>query len=264
MIFQLSNSTTKQLSKLIVFFAVLLGCFFVRLHNVSADNVTDSDMDGISDQLETQYFYTNPNNIDTDGDSFDDRTEIYNGFSPWAKDVKLRQSDVDGDGLNDDWEIKLGTDLKSSDTDSDSYSDYNEVINGYSPTDPGSRKVEKKIAVNIATFDLEYYNDGVKLDSFKVSTGRNGWPTPRGEFTVLDKVPSKNYGGGNYGFYYPNTKWNLHFTTAKNKLRYFIHGAYWHDEFGKKNMSSGCVNVRYNDMEDLYNWASIGTKVVIK
>ena len=60
---------------------------------------------------------------------------------------------------------------------------------------------------------------------------------------------------------YPNTKWNMHFTTQY--YRYYIHGAYWHDNFGVLPVSGGCVNVRYEDMEDLYNFTEIGTNVTI-
>jgi len=77
---------------------------------------------------------------------------------------------------------------------------------------------------------------------------------------ILDKVPSKNYGGTGYNFHYPNTKWNLHFTTTK--YRYYIHGAYWHDNFGHP-MSHGCVNVSYENMEQLYEWADLETKLQI-
>ena len=86
-------------------------------------------------------------------------------------------------------------------------------------------------------------------------------PTPQGEFKILAKVPSKNYGGTGFGFSYPNTKWNLHFTTRY--WRYYIHGAYWHDNWGNV-MSHGCVNVSYENMEPLYWWTQIGTKVVIE
>ena len=82
--------------------------------------------------------------------------------------------------------------------------------------------------------------------------------TPEGEFKILDKVPVKHYGGGDFD--YPNTKWNLHFTT--DYWRYYIHGAYWHDNFGQQ-MSHGCVNVDYEHMEPLYWWTQYDTKVII-
>ena len=85
-------------------------------------------------------------------------------------------------------------------------------------------------------------------------------PTPTGDFEILAKVPIKNYGGSGFNFSYPDTKWNLHFTTRY--WRYYIHGAYWHDNFGQP-MSHGCVNVSYENMEPLYWWAEVGTKVKI-
>jgi len=42
---------------------------------------TDTDKDGLSDQLETVYG-TNPNKADTDGDGFSDGDEIKNGYNP--------------------------------------------------------------------------------------------------------------------------------------------------------------------------------------
>ena len=42
-------------------------------------------------------------------------------------------------------------------------------------------------------------------------------------------------------------------------FNYYIHGAYWHNKFGKQ-MSHGCVNVSYANMEGLYQWAEKGDK----
>lgn len=42
-----------------------------------------------------------------------------------------------------------------------------------------------------------------------------------------------------------------------------IHGAYWHTSFGKR-YSSGCVNLPPDTARILYEWAELGTLVVIK
>jgi lipoprotein-anchoring transpeptidase ErfK/SrfK len=87
-----------------------------------------------------------------------------------------------------------------------------------------------------------------------------GNTTPKGEYSVLAKVPVIDYKGANYD--YPGTKWNLRFKLqAKGNL--YIHGAYWHHNFGHP-MSHGCVNVSYADMEPLYGWADVGTQVTIQ
>ena len=96
------------------------------------------------------------------------------------------------------------------------------------------------------------------LDSFLISGGLTYTPTPKGEYSVLNKIPVKRYLGSGYDF--PNTKWNLHFLTQR--LGFYIHGAYWHDNFGHP-MSHGCVNVHYNQMGRLYDFTEMGTRVEI-
>ncbi|MEK7103417.1 MAG: L,D-transpeptidase family protein [Patescibacteria group bacterium] len=234
-------------------------------HAAPGDSVPllDSDSDGLSDEAERLIYYSNPSIADTDGDGYSDGDEIKNGFSPINnKNISLKLLDADKDGLNDDWEIKLKSDLMKPDTDGDGIKDGKEVIDGFSPTSIDKKTVAKKIEVNVKNFTLKYYNGGVLLDSILVSTGAWGYPTPRGTFAVLKKKPTVNYGGTGYGYSYPGTKWNLHFTSRK--YGYFIHGAYWHNNFGKKNVSHGCVNVAYKDMERLYNWSQVGTPVHVQ
>lgn len=247
----------------LILFFVICNLFFASSVR-AADLTTDTDGDGLSDYKEVNIYGTSIYLDDTDKDGFKDGEEVSHGYSPLKAKLKLKEVDTDKDGLNDDWELKLGSNPLIKDTDGDGVKDGDEVKNGTSPTSKDAAKVEKRIAVDVAKFDLLYYYGATLLDSIKVSTGIKSMPTPRGEFTVLKKVPSKNYGGTGYDFYLPNTKWNLHFTTGKNGLRYYVHGAYWHNLFGIKNVSHGCVNVAYKDMERLYNWADVGTKVVIK
>lgn len=220
----------------------------------------DSDQDGLTDQQEINIYYTDPDKADTDNDTFSDGTEVNSGYSPLLGDnKKMIQADSDKDGLNDAWELTLGTGLMNQDSDNDGYQDGIEVISGHDPLNPQPIKVEKLIKVNLASQRLEYYFGGKTLGSFAISGGVKSMPTPKGNFTVLKKIPLKNYGGANY--YYPNTKWNLNF--YNKKYGYYIHGAYWHNKFGQP-MSHGCVNVSYENMEPLYNWAQVGTKVVIE
>ncbi len=239
----------------------VLTLFFCFYPNFAAAKAVDSDADGISDEKETSFFHTDPKNPDTDGDGINDWQEIQDGSSPrHAGNVRLSSLDSDNDGLIDSWEIRIGTDLLNPDSDNDGYSDWTEVKNSYNPNNQNRVKIEKLIKVSIADQKLAYYFGKTKLDEFKISSGVRGMETPQGEFSILDKVPSKNYGGYGYNFYYPDTKWNLHFTTKK--YRYYIHGAYWHDKFGQP-MSHGCVNVAYKDMEKLYTFAQVGTKLLI-
>lgn len=240
-----------------IFFVLLLFPIFC----LSVQNNLDSDKDGLTDQQELEIYFTDPNNPDTDNDSYTDAHEINYGYSPrHADNKKLIEVVSDKDYLNDKWELILGTGLMNPDSDGDLYLDGTEIAASYDPLNPKPVKKEKLIRVSIANQYLEYFYDNKLMDSFPVSAGKSYTPTPKGEFKVLAKVPSKNYGGNGFNFYYPNTKWNLHFTT--NYWRYYIHGAYWHNNFGNP-MSSGCVNVSYDNMEPLYWFAQLGTKIII-
>ena len=224
-------------------------------------DLADSDGDGLTDEQETKIYFTDPLTADTDGDGYGDLTEIGNGYSPRrGGGARLIDVDSDNDYLNDAWELTLGTGLMDPDSDGDLYLDGTEVAASYDPLDPAPNKKEKLIKVDLARQRLEYFFAGKQFGAFPISGGIRSMPTPKGEFMILDKQPSKDYGGRGFGFYFPDTKWNLHFATKR--WRYYIHGAYWHNDFGRPK-SHGCVNVSYKDMEPLYWWAQVGTKVVI-
>ncbi len=228
-------------------------------HFALAQVELDSDHDTLSDHDEMYIYFTDYNNPDTDGDGISDGQEVATGYSPLVKDKKMIKVDTDKDGLNDAWEVILGTSLINIDSDLDGYQDGVEVMSGYDPLNAQPNKLDKLIKVNLAKQNLEYYFGEKVLGSFLISSGLKSMPTPKGNFTILKKIPLVNYVGANYS--YPKTKWNLNFYYRKGG--YYIHGAYWHNKFGQP-MSHGCVNVSYENMEPLYVWAQVGTKVVIE
>jgi hypothetical protein len=227
----------------------------------SALKKSDSDKDGLKDWDEIHVYHTDPNSPDTDNDGYKDKKEIYYGYSPrHSEPVKLSRLDSDRDGVPDSWEIRLKMDLLNPDVNGNGRLDGEDINRGFDPRSKEPKKIDKSIQVTLKDQKLAYYIGSTKLEEFKISSGVKSMPTPTGDFTVLDKVPAKNYGGRGYNFSYPDTKWNLHFTTAY--YRYYIHGAYWHDKFGQP-MSHGCINVSYKNMERLYDFAQVGTKIKI-
>lgn len=120
---------------------------------------------------------------------------------------------------------------------------------------------EKWIEIDLSDFKLYAWEGNRKVYELLVSTGRPGYKTPTGEFTVWRKVRSQAYKGGSKDrgdyYYVPNVPYSLFIGggNVPNSKGYAIHGAYWHDDFGIKNRSSGCVNVRPTEMAQLYNWA---------
>ena len=120
---------------------------------------------------------------------------------------------------------------------------------------------EKWIEVDLSDLKLYAWEGDRKVYEFAVSTGRPGYNTPTGEFRVWRKVRSQAYRGGSKArgdyYYLPNVPFSLFFGggDVPNGQGYAIHGAYWHNDFGIKNRSSGCVNVKPEEAGLLYNWA---------
>ena len=122
----------------------------------------------------------------------------------------------------------------------------------------------KRIIVDRSDNTLTAYEGDALVATYTVSIGLPETPTPRGEFRVYRKTPSRYMQGPLPGisaqhFDLPGVPWNLYFTHQGG----VIHGAYWHDAFGSA-WSSGCVNVAPHEAETLYRWADIGTSVIVR
>ena len=120
----------------------------------------------------------------------------------------------------------------------------------------------KEIRINKAT-QTWYAKEGNKLiKSGKVSTGKPGMDTPSGTYNVTGKFPVKNMEGPIPG--YAKDEYLVEVPNAL-LLRdgYHIHPEYWHSNLGHA-VSHGCINVSMSDGEWLYNWATLGTRVVVK
>ncbi|MDA7791131.1 SUMF1/EgtB/PvdO family nonheme iron enzyme [Opitutales bacterium] len=118
----------------------------------------DTDGDGIADWYEWKYFgsLNNSSSSDGDADSYSLQEEKYLGLSPLIKDdiqegsASIRRSktfpyieflpgeDADGDGLNKEEELALGTSDDNPDSDGDGFNDREETERGSDPTDPDS------------------------------------------------------------------------------------------------------------------------------
>jgi hypothetical protein len=83
----------------------------------------DSDGDGLSDELETNTYGTNPHAADSDGDGIPDGQEVAFWGQSW-------NGDSDGDGI---------TNLRDWDADGDGFADGEELSNGSSPSDKNTK-----------------------------------------------------------------------------------------------------------------------------
>lgn len=114
----------------------------------------------------------------------------------------------------------------------------------------------KLIAVDL-TRQIEYdYEDGALTYATLISSGLHDW-TPTGTFKVLGKTKKQKMSGRDY--YVPNVPHILWFKAGG----YSLHGVYWHNDFGIRPRSHGCVGEPLDAAEWIYNWADVGTPVVI-
>jgi len=121
---------------------------------------------------------------------------------------------------------------------------------------------EKIIMIDLTKQKLFAYSNGVLEKEFIISTGKNKFPTPAGNFKIQTKFIKtdmvRNYGPDNPDNYnLPNVPNVMYFYKA-----YAIHGAYWHWKFGSR-VSHGCINLKLPDAKWLYDWSPINTPVNI-
>ena len=118
------------------------------------------------------------------------------------------------------------------------------------------KQTEKRwIQINLSTQRLTAWEGNTPTYSVIVSTGRSHTPTLPGVFNIREKRAMDRMVGDNYDV--PDVPYAMYYHGG-----YAIHGAYWHNNFGTP-MSHGCTNVAVDHAEWLFNWASVGTPVVI-
>jgi len=129
--------------------------------------------------------------------------------------------------------------------------------------------VGKVIVISLSRQVLTAYQDGNAILTTFVATGRPQLPTPPGVYHIFARYsPYKFISPWPYGstWWYPSswTSFAMEFIGGG----YFIHDAPWRSWYGPGanlyNGTHGCVNVPYSPMATLWNWAPIGTTVVVQ
>ena len=106
------------------------------------------------------------------------------------------------------------------------------------------------------------FQDGVPVESYLVSSGKRGMDTPKGEFAIQNKAPrpwSKTYGlympywmaftaDGKYGIH-ELPEWPGGYKEGANHLG--------------RPVSHGCIRLGVGHAKQVYEWADIGTTLII-
>lgn len=123
------------------------------------------------------------------------------------------------------------------------------------PLGQGVPDGKRWIDIDISDQTLTAWQGDTVVLKTKVSTGKPGYETVTGTFYVNTKLRYAHMIGEDYNT--PDVPWTMYYYQG-----YAVHGAYWHNNFGRP-VSHGCVNMRVNESKLLFEWASIGTEVVV-
>lgn len=131
------------------------------------------------------------------------------------------------------------------------------------PVNPRPDLGGQYIEVNLSEQHLYAWQNGVMVFDVAISSGRPGWETPTGVFYVNQMLETQDMTGGNAGsdeyYYTPDVPWIMYFDYNGDA----IHGVYWHNNFGIKASSHGCVGAPIWAAKWLYDWGYIGLPVWI-
>jgi lipoprotein-anchoring transpeptidase ErfK/SrfK len=132
------------------------------------------------------------------------------------------------------------------------------------PTKNYASESNRWLHVDLSEFKMIAYEGSNAVRTFAISSGATRFSTVTGNYKVYAKVRSQTMKGGdgtpeNPKYEVPNVEWISYFYKD-----YGIHGVYWHNNFGIKNSSHGCVGITNADAEWIYNWDSIGTPVIVR
>jgi lipoprotein-anchoring transpeptidase ErfK/SrfK len=136
----------------------------------------------------------------------------------------------------------------------------------YLPTaNLGTKEQPKSILVDISKQHVYAYEGSQQVLDFVASTGSSN-STLAGQFTILDKIADAY--SAPYGFWMPDWM-GIYYVgngveNGFHALPVLANGkTLWGDEIGQP-ITYGCVVLETTDMQQLYEWTEVGTRVTIQ
>jgi len=123
----------------------------------------------------------------------------------------------------------------------------------------------KWIDVNLKTQHLMAYEGNAIVQQYDVTSGEPANPTPPGVFQIFAKVKDERMKGDiglPSAYDIKHVPWTMYFAGGG----YAIHGAPWRGVYGpgtERNGSHGCLNSPVDQAATLFQWAPLGTTVIV-
>jgi len=122
---------------------------------------------------------------------------------------------------------------------------------------------DKWIEVDLTNKRMYSYEHATLVKTNLVSAGAPRTPTVTGQYAIYAKYDQQDMRGSNVdgsNYFQPHVRWVNYFYKD-----YAIHGNYWRplSYFGNINSSHGCVGLVDSEAAWIYDWAPIGTPVIV-
>jgi len=119
---------------------------------------------------------------------------------------------------------------------------------------------EDHILIDKSLNKLYFYREGRLIRQYDVGTGREITSTPEGKFCIISKQEDPVGFPENPDVF--GTRW-MGLDAGGRDNRFGIHGTDDESSIGR-HMSHGCVRMRNQDVEELFEMVDVGTPVIIK
>jgi lipoprotein-anchoring transpeptidase ErfK/SrfK len=120
----------------------------------------------------------------------------------------------------------------------------------------------KHIDINISTQTLKLYKNGKAVGSYKISSGKRSMPTPKGTFQVYNKARRSR--SAEYKLFMPYwMAFKPDGSHGIHELPEWPNGAKEGARHLGVPVSHGCVRLGIGAARAVYDWAPIGTTVII-
>jgi lipoprotein-anchoring transpeptidase ErfK/SrfK len=127
---------------------------------------------------------------------------------------------------------------------------------------------ERWIAIDLTTQRATAFVGAQAVHVARVTTGVPGWETPTGDFRIYVRIENETMDSltigiprdDPWGYYLENVYFTQYFVGGVA-----LHYNYWRADsyFGNVPSSHGCVGMRYDDAKFFWDFATIGTRVVV-
>jgi hypothetical protein len=125
-------------------------------------------------------------------------------------------------------------------------------------------KIHYSLTVDKSKKSITWFRGSEIIKIYPIAVGREGMETPEGEFVIINKVENPVW----YKMkktYPPESPDNLLGTRwlGLDRKGYGIHGTRDPNSIGSA-ASHGCIRMHNHDVEELFQWIPVGTKVTIR